>query len=200
MGREAVAVAHWQGAVEEVKALLESQEIILRGAIKARIARGGISSISVAGDTLSLRSDGEPLVLELGAKEAAKWRESLRKLPPSLTVKLGVGPDSQVFVMGSCDDRDLSEALAGATCPSPGEAYVLLAILESEADLAAAFDTAKQHPKLFLWCVYRKGKTAEFGDTAIRVFLREHDYIDSKSCAVSAQLTATRYGRKIRPV
>ena len=43
---------------------------------------------------------------------------------------------------------------------------------------------------------YPKGKGAAYGDTAIRNFLRQRGYVDSKSCAVSPELTATRYGRK----
>lgn len=200
MGREAVAVARWRDEVEKVKALLESQEIILRGAIKARIARSAISNIAVEGNVLFLLSDGEPLVLELGTKEAAKWRDALLKPPPTLARKLGIGPDSPVFVIGNSDDGELKKALAGATCLSPGEAHVLLAILKSEADIVLAFATALQHSKLFLWCVYFKGKSSDFGDAAVRTFLRERGYIDSKSCAISSQLTATRYGRKERPI
>jgi hypothetical protein len=200
MGRETLAVARWRGAVEEVKALLESQEIILRGAIKARIARGGISNIAVEGDELTLCSEGELLTLELGAIEAAKWHDTLLKPPPSLTKKLGIGPHSRVFVIGNSDDGELNDALAGAICASPGEANILLAIIKSPVGLAAAFAVAKQHPQLFLWCVFNKGKAVEIGDTAVRAFLRERGYVDSKSCAVSAQLTATRYGLKVRPV
>lgn len=200
MGSEAVAVARWRGAVEEVKVLLEGNEILLRGAIKARIARSGISGISVEGDSLSLHSDGELLVLELGAREAAKWQDALLKPPPGLAAKMGIGPDSLAFVMGRNDDPDLAEALAGATCASPDQAQILVAIIDSEAGLAAALAIANLYPELFLWCVYRKGKTAAFGDTRVRTFLRDHGYIDSKTCAVSADLTATRYRSRIRPL
>ena len=76
------------------------------------------------------------------------------------------------------------------------EAGVLLAILATEADLMSAYAVAEQNPQLMLWCVYPKGKGAAYGDTAIRNFLRQRGYVDSKSCAVSPELTATRYGRK----
>ncbi|MBL9067175.1 MAG: hypothetical protein JNN10_12855 [Sphingopyxis sp.] len=73
---------------------------------------------------------------------------------------------------------------------------MLLAILATEADLMSAYAVAEQNPQLMLWCVYPKGKGAAYGDTAIRNFLRQRGYVDSKSCAVSPELTATRYGRK----
>jgi hypothetical protein len=196
MGRQTVAVARWRGAVEEVKALLESHEIILRGAIKARLPRGGISDIAIEGDALTLRFDGELLTLELGATEAAKWRDTLLKPSPSLARKLGIDPKRPAFVNGSSDDSELNETLAGAKCASPGEAQILLAIIDRATDLAFAFATARQHPELLLWCVFKKGKAVEFDDSAIRAFLRERGYVDNKSCAVSAQLTATWYGRK----
>jgi hypothetical protein len=197
MGREAITVARWRGAVEEVKVQLESHEIVMRGAIKARIPRAGISSISVEDYSLFLHSDGELLVLELGERDAAKWHAALLKPPPSLADKLRISPGSPVFAIGDCADPDLAAALTGATCSSPDQASILLANIKSESDLSAALTIARQHPNLFLWCVYGKGKSAVFGDTSIRAFLRERGYIDSKSCAVSANLTATRYGPKI---
>lgn len=196
MGRETVAVAHWRGEVAEVKALLESQEIILRGTIRARMARSGIANVAVDGEVLTLLSDGEPLVLGLGAKEAAKWRDTLAKPPPSLASKLGIGEGRPAFVMGTGDDIALADALEGARCATTAEAGVLLAILATEADLMSAYAVAEQNPQLMLWCVYPKGKGAAYGDTAIRNFLRQRGYVDSKSCAVSPELTATRYGRK----
>jgi hypothetical protein len=197
MGLEAVAVARWRGEIAEVKALLESQEIILRGAIKARIARSGISMVAVVGDELTLHYNGEMLVLALGAKEAMKWRDVLLKPPPSLASKLGIGKDKQVFVIGNSGDAELAEALAGAICATPESATMLLAIVASETDLIAAHAIAARTPGRFLWCIYTKGKNAAFGDTAIRSFMRQRGYIDSKSCAVSAQLTATRYGQRV---
>jgi hypothetical protein len=195
MGREAVCVAQWRGAVEEVKALLESQEIILRGAIKARVARARISAISVEGDELVLTCDGERLVLDLGPAEADKWRIAVLKPLPTLASKLGVGPDRRAFVIGSSEDRALNEALQGAVCTLPGDAALFLALIGSNPDLPAAVALADQHPGRPVWCIYGKGKTAMPGDSDVRTFMRARGYADSKSCAVSEALTATRYAR-----
>lgn len=196
MGREAISVARWQGAQEEVKALLESQEIILRGAIRARIPRSGISEVMAEGDVLILRCHGETLELQLGKSEAAKWRDALMRPPPSLSEKLGVGPGKPAYVIGKCDDAELSGALSGVICATPADASVLIAMLASEADLQAAFAVAVGQPRLALWCVHPKGGGAPIGDGAIRAFMRANGYRDSKCCAVSARLTATRYGRR----
>lgn len=193
MGREAHVLARWGGATEEVKALLEAHEIILRGAIKARIPRAGISRVAMVDGELLVWTDSGQLMLELGAAEATKWRDALLKPPPSLARKLGISPERPAFVMGQPDDPVLAAALAGAISPSPETAHILIAITTSDTDLAAAFAVAAAHPQRLLWCIYEKGKTAQFGDTAIRYFMRNHGYIDNKSCAVSDRLTATRY-------
>lgn len=196
MGREAVAIARWRGAAEEVKAFLESQEIILRGAIRARFARSGISDVVAEGNALALRCNDETLMLELGEAEALKWRDALLKPPPSLSDKLGIGPNKRACVIGEVNDPELVGALASATCIEPGDAAVLLAIVMNETGLLSAFAEASRNPHLALWCIYPKGKDASIGDKVAREFMRSSGYMDNKSCAVSARLTATRYSRK----
>jgi hypothetical protein len=66
-------------------------------------------------------------------------------------------------------------------------------VLNTPGDLANAFALAEDAPDLPLWCVYPKGKST-VSDAVVRDYLRGRGYIDSKSCAVSARLTATRYG------
>ena len=69
----------------------------------------------------------------------------------------------------------------------------LLAVLIDEPDLHAASDLALAHPNKHIWMVHRKGKAAIVGDTAIRTHMRGLGFIDSKTSAVSDQLTTTRY-------
>jgi len=195
MGREASGRCHWKGESGAVKALLESSEIILRGEIRGRIARAAISAFAVEADTLVLTAGGEPLRLELGGTEAGKWAAVLARPVPTLAHKLGVGPASRAFVIGKVDDPELAAALAGATTSSLADAAVLIAVLNGEADLAAAFDVARTVPRCPLWCVYGKGRFVTVGDAAIRSFMRDHGYRDNKSCGVSDRLTATRYGK-----
>lgn len=199
MGREAVAIAHWRGEVAEVKVLLESSEIILRGAIKARIARADVSDVAVSAGRLQLRADGEVLVLQLGESEAVKWRGVLLQPPPTLASKLGIGPEKAAYVIGETEDVELVAALNGARSTSAAAAKVLLAILQREADLEAAIAIARKHATLFVWCVYAKGKNASPPDAVVRNFMRRNGYMDNRSCAVSATLTATRFGLRRDP-
>lgn len=193
MGREAIGKARWGGETGEVKALLESQEIILRGEIRARIARSAISAVAVSGEDLLVTAAGGTLDLTLGAVEAEKWAAALRKAPPTLAAKLGVSVGQPAFVLGPVADAELAAALDDAQTPVLADAAILIAVLHSEAELAAAFEVARSVPHLPLWCVAAKGRTAPLSDATIRSFLRGHGYIDTKTSAVSERLTATRY-------
>jgi hypothetical protein len=196
MGREALAITDWQGQTVKVKALLESQEIILRSPIRARIPRSEISGVTVDGDRLRLVVDGEPLTLTLGATEADRWAIVLLKPPPSLAEKLGISVDKRAYLMGSLDDETLRSALTDAMTDALADASVIVAVLAEQADLDAACTLAATVPHLALWCVYPKGRNSPVGDAVIRAHLRERGYVDSKSSAVSDRLTATRYARR----
>ena len=193
MGREAETVAQWQGQSAEVRALLEPGEVILRGGIRDRVPRAAITSMAVDQGWLRLTTDRGPLVLELGDVEAAKWLAALQKPPATLAQKLGVSATCRAYVLGVLDDADLAEALTGVQAASLADAGLLLAVLEVPGDLDAAFAVAKAAPPLLLWCVHPKGK-ATVTDAMVRDYLRGRGYIDTKSCAVSERLTATRYG------
>jgi hypothetical protein len=196
MGREAIALCTWQGQSAEAKVLLESQEIILRGGIKARIPRGTITAFVAEGEALSVTAPEGTLVAQLGAKEAGKWAEALARPAPSLASKLGIGGEKPAFLLGETDDEALLDALAGHHRVDRAEqSAVIVALIDGVASLDEALELAGEHA-LMLWCIYPKGKSAVFGDTAIRSHLRAAGWMDNKSCAVSEQLTATRYARK----
>ncbi|MFM6933458.1 MAG: hypothetical protein ACKOUT_14590 [Novosphingobium sp.] len=196
MGREAIAQCRWQGQSGEAKVLLESQEIILRGPIKARIARTGITSFAAEGEALRVTTPDGELIAAMGAKEAGKWAEALARPAPSLASKLGVGGERPAFLLGETDDEALLDALAGHHRVERAElASVIVALIDDGPELDAALELAGEHG-LMLWCVYLKGKAAVFGDTAIRAHLRAAGWMDNKTCAVSDRLSATRYGRK----
>jgi hypothetical protein len=196
LGREAVCLCRWRGEKAEARVLLESQEIILRGNLKARIRRDVIAKVAVEGGDLLIMLVREKLVLELGSAEAGKWAAALLKAPPTLAEKLGISGSKPAFVIGATSDAELLAALKDATVSSARDAAVLIGILNAEADLKKAFKIAIKIPDLKIWCVHGKGKSATLGDTAIRTFMRTNGYLDTKTCAVSSTLTATRYGAK----
>ncbi|MEO1640581.1 MAG: hypothetical protein AAFU41_15170 [Pseudomonadota bacterium] len=193
MGRETVAVCHWQGEVAEAKLHLDSQAVQLRGAIRADIPRGAIRDAVLTEGGVLVRTDGPDLLLEFGAIEAQRWQKAILKKPPTLAEKLGVSVEVPAYVLGDFDDEPLAAALAGARVADPAEAGILLAILMEEPDLQAAADLALAHPDKHIWMVHRKGKAAVVGDTMVRTHMRGLGFVDSKTSAVSDQLTTTRY-------
>lgn len=194
MGREVECSYHWQGHSGTGKALLEAEEIILRGAIKARIPRTSIFAVETRADDLILMVQGTPLVLQIGEDEASRWIASLRKPRPSLAQKLGISAENSAYLIGTTEDPALLEALRGAEVPSPEQAGIFVAVLHQETDLLPAMVLAKAMPRIAIWCVHGKGRDAAVPDAMVRNFMYANAYRDSKSCAISADWTATRYG------
>ncbi|MEM8538343.1 MAG: hypothetical protein AAGF56_10850, partial [Pseudomonadota bacterium] len=138
-------------------------------------------------------ADGHQLVITLPADEAARWHKALLKKPPTLADKLGIATDTCVFVAGECNDRALKEAIAIAETTVPEQASVLLAMVFTQVDLEKAADLGSDNADKHVWMINRKGKDAAIGANVIRTHMRNKGFIDSKSCAVSDQLSATRY-------
>lgn len=193
MGREAVAVCHWQGEVAEAKLHLDGVSLQLRGDIRTDIPRAHIKQVTLVDEGLRVVTDGPELVMEFGQTEAARWQKALLKKPPTLAEKLGVSAQTPAFVQGTFADAPLEEALTGATVAKPSDAGILVAVLIDEADLQKASDLAFANPDKHIWMVHRKGKAAVVGDTMIRTHMRGLGFIDSKTSAISDQLTTTRY-------
>lgn len=197
MGLEASCACRWPGGAGEVKALLESRELILRGALRRRLAVPALTAIRVEGESLCFETGGETIALDLGAGRAALWQRKLTTPPPSLAAKLGIGPEAKALVIGAVPDEALTAALDGAVAEDPMSARSSLAVVTSEAELSAALETHAAVPAgAPIWIVYGKGRQAVLGEAAVRSYMRTHGYIDSKVSAVSETLSATRFARR----
>ena len=192
MGREAEGQAVWRGASGAVKAYLESDGIILRGEVRGKLPRAGLMGWRVDGEDLCLRSEGEPLVLTLGAREAAAWVKALEKPVPSLAAKLGVSSVARAWVIGGPAPEEIAVAVAGADAGGPEGAALIVAVLSGPGDLEAAL-AAGQAQGLRVWCVHGKGKGAAVGDATVRAAFRGAGWMDIKTSAVSEGFTATLY-------
>ncbi len=89
MGREAEGHAVWRGASGAVRAYLESDGITLRGEVRGKLPRSGLMGWRVDGEDLCLRSEGEPLVLTLGAGGGAAGCKRRGRRGRSWAGKLG---------------------------------------------------------------------------------------------------------------
>jgi hypothetical protein len=196
MGREALTRAEIGEETGEVRVLLESSELILRGGIRRRFPRETLADVRVEAGALRFNAGGETVILHLGVATAAAWAKAIAAAPPSLKAKLGLAKGARALCVGRFDDTALDEAVAGSRVEDIGSADMIIARIDRLADLAAALAAHAHRSMLPLWAVYPKGRGTAFGDFEIRERLRCAGFRDSKSCAVSDRLTATRYGRR----
>jgi len=80
VGREALVHAEVGDETGEVRALLESAELILRGAIRRRFPRSSIKSVTVKSDALCFTCAGESVRLHLARRAAEAWRKAIAML------------------------------------------------------------------------------------------------------------------------
>jgi hypothetical protein len=197
MGLEQKCRASWPGGSGDVKALLETHELILRGDVKRSFPIARLANIRVDAENLRFRAADEEIALTLGAEIAGRWAKKLTTPPPSLAQKLGVGPTSKALVIGEIDDAALSEALGGNIVASPEEARLCVAVVRDEEALRQALLVQQSCAfETLIWIANVKGPRSPFGDNAVRSFMRNAGYIDNKVSAVSDILSATRYARR----
>jgi hypothetical protein len=195
MGREADAHVDIDGDSSRVRAILEADELIVRGAMRRRFARSAITDARVEGGALLFTyAHEEHVSLHLGPQVAPRWLVALHTPPPSLQHKLGLAdPASRAYVIGEIDDAALAQALAGRTTPTLQVATSVIAIVSTEGELSATVRIHARHPTAPLWIVHRKGRSATFGANSVRDMLRASGYHDTKVCSVSERYTASRY-------
>ena len=196
MGREVQCACRWGGESGAVKALLESDEIIVRGDIKHRVRLAQITNARVDDEGLQFTVGGHAVTLAMTGSEATHWQKKINTPPPSLREKLGLKGSSKALVLGEINDASLREALEGFTATTPKDAAMVIALAQDDGQLAAA---AQAHSLLatnsFVWIVHGKGKATRFGETPVREGMRSRGFIDTKVAAVSASLTASRFSR-----
>lgn len=117
MGNQAITTIRYDGARHQAKVLLETEEVIVRGALKLRLAFRDIGEAKPEGDDLILRWPGHELRIALG-RDAAKWAEKIRN-PKSRIEKLGVKAGQKVSAIGGFDGDFADELAATGAVVSP---------------------------------------------------------------------------------
>jgi len=177
----------------ELKVLLETDEIIVRG----RVPFSAITGVKAERGRLTVRTADGDLALDLGAA-AETWAEKI-KSPKSLIDKLGVKNDAVVSVL-AVDDAEFLDALSARTQAitrgrvNDASAVVFLGV-EKDRDLPRiATVAAKLPPKAALWVVHPKGKDG-VADTAIFAVAKQAGLSYTKVARFSATHTAERLSR-----
>src|SRR5687767_3091977 len=101
MGNEVLTRVEIGGESCEARALLETDELIVRGALKAKIPFKEMKDVRAENGVLSLRWKDRDVRIHVG-REAAKWAEKIRN-PKSVLDKLGVKSGQKASLIGNVD-------------------------------------------------------------------------------------------------
>jgi hypothetical protein len=195
MGREATVQCRWAQEAGLCKVLLETHELIVRGALRRRVAIASLTDISVEKEELHFKVNGDPVALSLGPALAQRWAKAIATPPPSLASKLGISPATRLKLIGEIDSDELQAAIAEANSIDGKAPNLILASVRTSIDLEHALSRLPKRPSdlVPLWIVYPKGSINGFGETAVRETLRHRGFIDTKIASVSPERTALRF-------
>jgi len=113
VGREAECPVTYKARTAKRKALLETDEIIVRGEPRIVVKRADLTRAEADGPLLHLAWRGGEMTLALGAAEAQRWARDIMN-PKSRLDKLGVKAGQKVVLM-NVDDGDLPAELDRAS-------------------------------------------------------------------------------------
>jgi hypothetical protein len=189
MGREVRCLVRSGGDEAEAKALLETDEVIVRSPFRLKVPRSDITGTAVDGDRLTIdHAGGPPLVLELGAKEAARWAHDIAN-PKTLADKLGVKPGQRVRLIGDADP----ELVGAGVAADGGEPDVVFLQVDEESDLARIAELRAQIvPDGAIWVIRPKGR-ADLTDAMVLGAGRDAGMYDVKTARVSATHTGLKF-------
>jgi hypothetical protein len=197
MGREVVCLCNWAGQSAESKVLLETNELIVRGAIRRRVPIASLTEVTVHQGQLRFRAGEDDVALALGQELAQSWARKIAAPPPTLASKLGIHGQSKILVLGESESEEIDAALAevGVQTSKAPELIVIHAGTQVALDHALKRATAYAASPA-IWIVYRKGPRSELSEADIRNTLRGQGFMDTKVASVSATHTALRFNRR----
>jgi hypothetical protein len=195
VGREATGTIRTADGQGWGAVLLETEELIFRGKVRAKVPFGSLTVIEPGPSGLRLRwPDGEATV-ELSESESTRWADRIRN-PPSLLDKLGIkdgttlvvlDPDHDAFAAFTADLANRAVDLAAA-----GPADVVVWPLDEPADLARIPSLIDWiHPAGALWAVWPKGRK-ELNENHIRDAALGAGLVDVKVARFSATHSALK--------
>lgn len=195
MGREATCKCDWAGTTAEVRVLLETTELVVRGDIRKRVPINKLENVEALSGSLQFNMGRDQVQLFLGAPMAQKWATAIKTPPPSLARKLGITNKSTIQTIGEIEDQALTDALAEAAQISAKNPNMIVAYVDTPEALAAVLREAKAQllKSTPIWFVYPKGPGQPLGESSIRSVLLSIGMVDTKVASVSTRLTALRF-------
>ncbi len=197
MGLEAESELRVGSDSVHVRAILESHEIIFRGAVKKTLPIAELKNLHTVNDELLFEHGVQTYALALPNGQARKWLLKLTSEPPPLTQKLGLDAGHKALVFGKIEDATLNEALFNAVTTDPLRAGLSLIIARTSDELSSALaEITSRLPLAPIWVVYPKGPKSSLPESAVRSHMHSLGFVDTKVSAVSDQLTASRFSKR----
>lgn len=175
--------------------LLETDELIVRGEARIRVARSAIAKVATRNGVVTITAPNATISLSLGAA-AATWEAKLKEAPKRLIDKLDVKPGAKVWLAG-VDDETLIRELAERTVnvsrgTSASRCDVVFVQVNTEDQLGRIAKAANAiTPDGAVWVVHPKGK-AGIADTTIYANAKALGLTYTKVARVSETLTAEK--------
>jgi hypothetical protein len=163
MGNEVKCVARIDGKKDQGKALLETSEVIFRGAeCRVKIAFAEMKSVAAEDGELRIKTTGGEFRFAVGLAAAEKWREKILH-PKTRAEKLGVKAGMRVAVVGDREAalaKELRQNKAQiVNGNATASAELIFWFVDEKSGLGIAGKIAKNlEGAAGLWIVYPKGK------------------------------------------
>jgi hypothetical protein len=206
MGREATGSIRTADGKGTAKVLLETDELIFRGDVRAKVPFPTLTTIEPGPKGLRLAWPDGDATVDLPEAEAARWADRIQN-PPSLLDKLGVKDGTRVAVL-DVDDAAFTAELGERSVErvGAGPADVVVWALDAAADLGRLPSLIEWiHPAGALWAVWRKGRK-ELTENHVRDAALGAGLVDVKVARFSATHSALKLvvpkgkrGRSDRP-
>lgn len=195
MGNEVKCTVRFGKQTSEGKALLETSEVLFRGAFRLKIPFTTIKSAKAMDGELHLQTADGLAVFEIGSA-AEKWREKILH-PKTRIEKIGVKTGAKVSLFGTFDAEFLDElkSLAGSVSKDKvaADSDTIFLAADSLKALSAVAKIAKSlKGATALWIVYPKGQKTITENDVIAAG-RKTGLKDVKVVGFSATHTALKF-------
>lgn len=195
MGNEVKCTVRFGKETSEGKALLETSEVLFRGAFRLKIPFATIKSAKAMDGELHLQAANGLAIFEIG-QAAEKWREKILH-PKTRIEKIGLKPGAKVSLLGSFDADFLAELMTLADSVTKekvaADSDTIFFGANSLKELSSVAKIAKTvKGATALWIIYPKGQKTITENDVIAAG-RKTGLKDVKVVGFSATHTALKF-------
>jgi hypothetical protein len=195
VGNELKCTVRFGKEKSEGKALLETSEVLFRGAFRLKIPFATIKSAKAVDGELHLQTANGLAIFQIGPA-AEKWRDKILH-PKTRLEKIGLKPAAKIALVGSFDADFLDElkplAPSATKNKVPADSDTIFFAADSQKELLSVAKIAKTlRGATALWVVYPKGQKTLTENDVIAAG-RKSGLKDVKVVGFSATHTALKF-------